>query len=877
MEFNHLIVSIPATIALVIKGGVFFYAQRSKVGNGYTRLFLAFLGALTLLNIAELWHFHALHQGVLPYGALMLYYTAAIMIGALMMHLALALSFDWSATNRYRKHTALGAVYAYAAVLLTLLLFTPWLIRDFVPIGYTATRVPGPAYWLFEVYALACFLLVLGMLGHGARRLSTPSRRAKAGFMLLGIVPMAVVVIGVIVLQHFEARWLNASVIFPIAITYFLLVTTYAIYHHRLFEIQFFLPWSKLRKRKTAFYGRVRAMIAEIADLGSPQEVLNRLALTLHCPVALIGGGRPILAFAGAAHRMAQFPRAELQNVAHIVVANEIAHELPAVADTMQRHGVAAIVPFYPHSRQASGWLLLGDSFNEQVSSPLDFRVVEELFEKMADLFLDKLLAMRSQLSAATRQVHALQTQQKELETRLARIEHDNRALAELNSRLLKEQPADSLMPGAGGSGLPLTMTLLARDKAVREWLRHEFPQVQCYAGLASRGFRHHTFPDVLVWHLDEPVAPRALERDLPRLWAALRAGSAGVLFGPGTATLAANHRAALARVLVEVLPEGTTPEALARKIRALGRLRQALFSMHDPNEPLLGTSPEFARLMAEARRLSGFRDPVLLVYADRGQAAALAGYLHTTGHGGDFATLHAGTPPDEQRAALFGEAGLLARSAQGTLYVEDVTVLAPESQRELLAHARGSAGATMRLIAGQPAAGDPARIAPELIQATHPFTLNVPGLHQRRNDIGLLVHYFTLQFNLQADTHRYLAQSDVETLTSADGPVDVAGLRQDLFQRLQSQHGAAADEDAEPTADALEDRRARERRMNERRLDGKSLDDRVAEYEAGILRETLKRCDGNKSRAARLLGLRPNTLHYKLERYGLLENNKKE
>lgn len=877
MEFNHLIVSIPATVALAIKGGVFFYAQRSKVGNGYTRLFLTFLAALTLLNIAELWHFHALHQGILPYGAMMLYYAAAIMIGALVTHLAFVLSFDWSATNPYRKRVALGAVYAYAALLQALLFFTPWLIRDFVPIGYTVTRVPGPAYWLFEVYALSCFLLVLGTLGRGARRLSTPSRRAKAGFMLLAVVPMAIVVIGVVVLLHFEIRWLNASVIFPIAITYFLLVTTYAIYHHRLFEIQFFLPWSKLRKRKTAFYGRVRAMIAEIADLGSPQEVLNRLALTLHCPVALIGGGRPLLALAGEAHRMAQFPRAELQQFAHIVVANEIAHDLPAVAGTMQRYGVAAIVPFYPHSRQASGWLLLGDSFNQQVYSPLDFRVVEELFEKMADLFLDKLLAMRSQLSAAARQVHALQTQQKELETRLARFEHDNRALAELNARLLKEQPADSLVPGGGGNGLPLTMTLLARDKAVREWLRREFPQVQCYAGLTSRGFRLHTFPNVLVWHLDEPVAPRALERDLPRLWAALRSGSASVLFGPGTAALTANHRAALARVLVEVPPEGATPEALARKIRALGRLRQALFSMHDPNEPLLGNSPEFVRLMAEARRLSGFRDPVLLVYADRGQATALADYLHTTGRNGEFGTLHASTPPDEQRAALFGESGLLARLTQGTLYVEDVTMLASELQRELLAHTRDSAGAAMRLIVGQPADGDPARIAPELVQATRPFTLSVPGLHQRRIDVGLLVHYFTLQFNLQADAHRYLAQSDVETLTSDDGPADVAGLRQGLFQRLQSQRDTAAEEHSEPVADAPEDRRACERRSNERRLEGKSLDDRVAEYEANILRETLKHCDGNKSRAARLLGLRPNTLHYKLERYGLPDNNKKD
>jgi DNA-binding NtrC family response regulator len=54
-----------------------------------------------------------------------------------------------------------------------------------------------------------------------------------------------------------------------------------------------------------------------------------------------------------------------------------------------------------------------------------------------------------------------------------------------------------------------------------------------------------------------------------------------------------------------------------------------------------------------------------------------------------------------------------------------------------------------------------------------------------------------------------------------------------------------------------------------------KTLEEHVAEFEAAILKETLERCDGNKSKAARLLGLRPNTLHYKLERLGLTTEKK--
>ena len=50
-----------------------------------------------------------------------------------------------------------------------------------------------------------------------------------------------------------------------------------------------------------------------------------------------------------------------------------------------------------------------------------------------------------------------------------------------------------------------------------------------------------------------------------------------------------------------------------------------------------------------------------------------------------------------------------------------------------------------------------------------------------------------------------------------------------------------------------------------------------VAAFEARLIEQTLKRCQGNKSKAARLLGLRPNTLHYKLERYGLGGNPKEK
>ena len=49
-----------------------------------------------------------------------------------------------------------------------------------------------------------------------------------------------------------------------------------------------------------------------------------------------------------------------------------------------------------------------------------------------------------------------------------------------------------------------------------------------------------------------------------------------------------------------------------------------------------------------------------------------------------------------------------------------------------------------------------------------------------------------------------------------------------------------------------------------------KALPASIAEYEEALIRQALVRCNGNQAQAARLLGVRPNTLHYKIERYGL-------
>jgi hypothetical protein len=442
MELNLPLIILPAIISLLLKAGIYLYARASRTHNFQTQLYLGFLFALSIQNVSEIFALYALNvNGVMATFEAKLFYAASIAAFAPLIHLALSLAFD----EQHRIRRILPAcIYLWALLLEILLFFTPALVRDFQVLNYgfglSITRVPGPLYFLFELYSIGTFVGVLALAIYGSRRQTNAQHRLKNSILAIAVAPMAVLVVLVLGLLHFGIKLINWSVTFPFAISFFLIVTAYAIYQHRLFDIEFFIPWSNVRRRKTAFYDRIRTMIAEIADLASVGQILNRLADTLRCPVALLGGPQPVPATTDGSTRMLSFPLDELRKIEQIVVANEIGTAMPKIHALMKQHGVAAIVPFYPRSRTAASWMLLGDSFSEQVYTPLDFKMVEQLFAHMAEQFLDKLLFLRSQLHEARDQLQTLQYRLDEADDTVAKLREQNTLLRQYNVRLLQER-----------------------------------------------------------------------------------------------------------------------------------------------------------------------------------------------------------------------------------------------------------------------------------------------------------------------------------------------------------------------------------------------------------------------------------------------------
>ncbi len=835
MEFNPFPVALPAIIALAVKIIIFSYARLSPTHNLQTRLFLWALFALAIQDLAAVDIVYSVAQGNLSLLSFTLFYATSIAALSLFFHLAVCVSIN----NHWPKSSLASVcfVYLYAFMLFLLLFFTDSLLRGAVATDYMLSKVPGYLFWLLEIYIVGISIGLLSLFSYGSLRQDTAAGRAKNALLLAGMFPVLVVLIALSSLLQVDIKWANATTVMPFAITLFIVVSAYAIYQHRIFNIQIFIPWSKTRRRKTAFHRGVRRLIAEIADLPSASQIVQRLSDTLRCPVALLGPNKPL--FAGdAARKMANLPADELAKIDQIVVAQEIAESSPHMHAAMASNGVAAIVPFYPHSENIAGWLLLGDSFNEQVHSPLDFQLVEELFGKMAELFIDRFVTLRSQLRAANKQLRALAVHNETLQDQIAALQ---KKLPTNDLPILTYETSIAQVAQSPSQLLTTPVTYLGRDKTTCAALKQTFRAAETFVGPGSVAFQRSNNHGIVVYHAIDS-SPK-----LNKCFCRRKFPAPTLLYGPQVKACVQAVQSTMNNALVDVVPGNPHPHLLCNRVHALMHLQRHLYSSSLTEEPLLGVGSVFTAFIQHLRMLAKLRDPVLLVYDDIGLAWSAVHYLHQ----------YAGAAGEVVRAT---RADLeQAKPARDTVALIDLQHHGSTEQNSIarLMHNRDQTSA--RLIVG--CHYDALEDLDERIRIlTQGFSLEVPRLHERREDIPLLVHYYTLLLNFSACAFRSLTRAEVNSLQLHEPGWTLQGLRRATVEFLVKK--TAADGEYNPDFSPTDNLDLIKQEQ--------SLDELVAEFESRIIMQTLEKCEGNKSKTARMLGLRPNTLHYKLERYGV-------
>jgi len=135
---------------------------------------------------------------------------------------------------------------------------------------------------------------------------------------------------------------------------------------------------------------------------------------------------------------------------------------------------------------------------------------------------------------------------------------------------------------------------------------------------------------------------------------------------------------------------------------------------------------------------------------------------------------------------------------------------------------------------------------------------INIPPLRERKDDIPYLADYFARKFVGE------LTERAIERLMNYHWPGNVRELENVIERSVLLAAQARLNEN-----DILIDtgQRARPITDGDHFLpEGMTLD----QYEQYVIREALKRANGNKSQAARLLGLTRNALRYRLSQMGL-------
>lgn len=337
--------------------------------------------------------------------------------------------------------------------------------------------------------------------------------------------------------------------------------------------------------------------------------------------------------------------------------------------------------------------------------------------------------------------------------------------------------------------------------------------------------------------------------------------------------------------VLLVVLSRALARVNLEREVNGL----RAALASQDPRGAMIGASPSFRAAIELADRLAPTELPALVTGENGTGKELLARRVHDGSRRRDrpFVAINCGAlPPTLLESTLFGHTkgaftgadrprkGLFAEADGGTLFLDEVGELEPASQVRLLRALESGeilpvgadrplrvdvrlVSATNRDLAAEVREG---RFRDDLYWRLRGVELGLPPLRDRGDDVLILARHFLAQAAplIGAATAHALSPRAEEALRRHPWPGNLRELRH-AMQRAAVMAGPRPM--IEPMDLGLAEVSA---------PDGESLEAQVEALERRLITGALAAEGGNRSRAAKRLGLSRQGLLNKLERYGI-------
>ncbi len=335
-------------------------------------------------------------------------------------------------------------------------------------------------------------------------------------------------------------------------------------------------------------------------------------------------------------------------------------------------------------------------------------------------------------------------------------------------------------------------------------------------------------------------------------------------------------------------------------------KLEQRLASLRDELgerygfHQILGRSPALREVLARAERVAPTETTVLLT-GESGTGKELVAraihYASPRAEGPFLAVNCAALPETLLESELFGhekgaftgadrqKAGRFELAAGGTLFLDEVGELSPAVQAKLLrvvqerefdrVGGRATLRADVRIITATNrdleqavAAG---QFREDLYYRLNVFTVHLPPLRERGEDVLLLAEHLVRELAPKIGTgNAGLSREARDALLAHAWPGNIRELQNAIERALIMSHGGLLT--AAQLGITLPAARAADEALPDPRPhpEAPSIADSLPELEKRMVLDALAKTKGNKSRAAKLLGLTRFQLYTRLKRYGL-------
>jgi len=353
-----------------------------------------------------------------------------------------------------------------------------------------------------------------------------------------------------------------------------------------------------------------------------------------------------------------------------------------------------------------------------------------------------------------------------------------------------------------------------------------------------------------------------------------------------------------------DFLEKPINPEKVVLEVQKIEEQRRVeaevdnLRTIVDLDYQMIGSSPKMLELRDIIARAAP-SDGRILIYGENGSGKELvARDIHKqSGRHGLFLQLNCAALPKELiESELFGyekgaftgahkkKTGLIEEAEGGTLLLDEIGDMAPETQAKVLRVLQenevtpvGSTkpkkfnvriiSATNKDLTREIEAG---HFREDLYFRLNVVPITVPPLRERRQDIPELVHHFLNVYAVKNGKRpKKLQHEAVELLKEHSWPGNIRELK-NIVERLGIM--ISGEEITASDVESLVSTSAKMHKQNNiSPNDGhRSLKEQINGFEHTILRKTFDTCDGNVSRMANMLRTDRANLHKKLRKYGI-------